>query len=82
MSGKKPKELVGPDFPEPLRNIWSWFCALSARRGQGLSGYLLITYTEMDAFFRRRNLTPQIWELELLERLDQIYLDMNASQDK
>jgi hypothetical protein len=72
--GKTPLALQGPNFPTELEYIWSYFLELSATRSQGYSGPLPITYQEIMAWRDLTNNIVNAWEVEVIKRLDRIYI--------
>ena len=66
--------MEGPKFPSQLAHIWSAFINLNNTRPQGYSGPLAIPYTEIKAWIELTNNTLEAWEVDVLKKLDQIYL--------
>jgi hypothetical protein len=73
-SGHTPLALQGPEFPELLEYVWAAFLLLNQTRGQGYNGPLPITYQEMSAWIELTNTKLLPWEIEVIKRLDAIYL--------
>lgn len=75
-TGITPEGLIGPEFPHLLSNCWSAFLDLNRTRSSGMNGSKPITYTEMVSWkeMTGNNLTPK--EVELLTKLDSVYLEV------
>jgi hypothetical protein len=73
-TGKRPPELIGPEFPRRMSHIWSAFLDLSTTRPQGFNGPLPIPYTEIKAYedFYGLELTPL--DIDTIKRLDNAFL--------
>ena len=65
---------MGPDFPKELEYLWGFFLELSATRPQGYSGPLPITYSEIKAWLDLTDNTLASWEVEVIKKLDRLYL--------
>lgn len=72
--GQTPLALQGPQFPELMEYVWSAFISLHSARGQGFNGPLPISYQEIDAWQRMTKNTLLPWEIEVVKRLDAVYL--------
>lgn len=78
-TGRKLKELQGPDFPNLLSDLWSAFLALNNSRSMGANTANPINYTEIKAFVDLTD-TPLIpRDIEVIKRLDQKYLEVMNS---
>ena len=73
-TGKRPAELDGPEIPDATRHLWSWFLELHAGRGSSGYGLSAISYGEMDAWSRLRQIPLESWEVQALRTLDALYL--------
>jgi hypothetical protein len=75
------KEQAAVEIPTGFDYLWAWFIRLnSTRMSTGMGGGKLgISEQEIRAFFLNRQITPRVWEVELIARLDKVALD---SQDK
>jgi len=73
-TGKRPKELDGPQFPTVISYIWSAFCSLSGTRSAGFSGPNPLSYTEIKAWMEltQTYLNPE--EVKAVVKLDNMYL--------
>ncbi len=60
-------------MPEALEYLWDWFCRLCGQRHTAL-GPAPLSYPAIESFFRLLGTAPLPWELELLERLDGLWL--------
>jgi hypothetical protein len=73
--GLEPEE----DFPLLLEHIWSAFISLSGGRSMGFSGPNPLSYEQIKAW---KELTCNIltpWEVELVKRLDAVYIGVTIS---
>jgi len=76
-SGKKPAELDSPaELPELFYEVWSWFLKLHSRRSSNGFGVNSISYLEMLAYFELIQYKPQSWEIIMIERFDDIAMQM------
>jgi hypothetical protein len=86
-TGRKPKELENlVEIPDSCIEAWGWFIKLNrARSGTGF-GLNPLTYSDIAAFFRLQQIVPEVWEVELIEKLDRtvmsIYAEKQASDSK
>lgn len=71
-TGRKPRELQGA-CPLGFEDVWAAFCRLSRRRAVGMT-VLPISYLEMDAFCRLTGAAFARWQVELIERLDEMWI--------
>ena len=79
-TGIVPKDLEQEvDFPLHLEHIWSAFISISGGRSMGFSGPNPISYEQIKAWkeLTYNTLTP--WEVELVKRLDAVYLGVANS---
>ena len=79
-TGVMPKGLAPEeDFPLLLEHIWSAFISLSGGRSMGFSGPNPLSYEQIKAW---KELTCNIltpWEVELVKRLDAVYIGVTIS---
>lgn len=79
---KKPvKELQNLiELPESMFSIWSHFLALdSSRSSNGYSANPL-SFSEIKDYFDLLREVPEVWEVQLIRRLDQTLLTVYAKQ--
>lgn len=71
-------ELDTPPFPVAVSYIWDAWQRLRSRKGPGFSGHLPIEWSDIDAFMRatKKRLAP--WEVEMIEMIDDAFLDQVA----
>lgn len=82
-TGIKPKELEDiPDLPASCFEVWSWFLNLNESRTSNGFGFNPVQYSEIDAFFRLKQIQPELWEIDLLKRLDREVLSIYAEKSK
>lgn len=65
-------ELAVPPFPKALGYVWRAYLRLRRRTAGGFSGPQPVSWDDILAYTRLFDLAP--WEIELIERLDDIYL--------
>ena len=70
-----------PELPPVLEHIWKWFLRLSARRGGGY-GPAPFSFQEIGAWAELTRCEPSPWEVEQLEKLDDLYLKIIAETIK
>jgi hypothetical protein len=72
-----------PDFTIPIEgeHIWDWFWDLSGRRPQGF-GLSLIPYSEYKAWLDVRKPLIYDWEIEILTKMDQAFLQTHQELGK
>lgn len=82
-TGVKPKELDNiPELPSSCEEVWSWFLNLHESRSSNGFGVNPIPYSDIDAFFRLKQIQPELWEIDLLKRLDRETLAVYAEKAK
>ncbi len=64
-----------PPFPIALAYLWRAYLRLRRRTQVGFGGPQPLGWQDIDAFIRRSGLRLAPWEIEILERIDDIYLD-------
>lgn len=67
-------QLAVPPFPVELGYLWRCFIRLARRTPAGFAGPTPITFLDLDAFIRRTGIRLAPWEVELIERLDDLRL--------
>lgn len=73
-------ELALPPFPEALRYLWNAFTRMRRRVNGNGTAMPRITLLDLDAFIRLSGLRLLPWEIELIERLDDLLMaSMNES---
>jgi len=75
-TGNPPKDLIGPEFPSLMENVWSAFKRLSNRRSSAMSGVSPITYDQILSFktLTKTPIAPR--EISVIERLDDLYREV------
>ena len=63
-------ELSGPEPPEELIYLWTWWIELNRSRGGGMNGPEGLTYQGIDAWARLTGADPEPVEVEALFELD------------
>lgn len=75
-------ELALPPFPKALEYIWQAFWRLRSRVNGSGFGAGRISWSDIDAFCRYSRISLVPWEVELIERLDDLYLvEANKKRD-
>lgn len=75
-------DLVVPPFPKPLAYVWDAYQRLRKRKMMGFAGPSPIEWPDIDAFVRRSGLRLDPWELKLVEKLDDLYLEAAVASAK
>ena len=65
-------ELTVPPMPDELAHVWSVFCRLNARRRSGFA-IEPIAWGDLDAFLRLTGVRLSIFEIQLIEMLDDLF---------
>jgi hypothetical protein len=73
-TGKRPKELDGPEFPELLSHIWSAFTILNSTRSVGFSGPNPISFGDIKAWMELTGTPLTAFEVDAVKRLDRVYM--------
>lgn len=67
-----------PKFPEALGYLWRLYLRLRRRIGHGFAGAQPLGFPDLDAFVRRTGVRLAPWEVEILEAIDDVYLQPDA----
>lgn len=67
-------ELAMPPFPEALAYLWRTYLRLRRRMAGGFAGPNPIGWQDIDAFIRRSGLRLTPWEIEAIERIDDLFV--------
>lgn len=67
-----------PDFPEELRYLWRAYLRMRNRTAPGFAGVNPIGWGEIDAFVRNSRLSLAPWEIEVIEALDDAFMEAKA----
>lgn len=79
----KPRELDDiPELPSSCYEVWGWFLNLNESRSSNGFGFNPITYSDVDSFFRLKQIQPEQWEVDLVKRLDREVLSIYAEKSK
>lgn len=74
MTRRRPAALDGPEIPPELTYLWRTFQHLEAgRQGTGF-GPLPLSPLQIQSHFALYRETPEVWELDLIRRLDGLSL--------
>ncbi len=66
-------------MPESLLEYWHWFLRLHNHRPAGM-GVASIPYSEMQSFFNLMGVSPEPYEIEIIEMFDSIALRIIRNQ--
>lgn len=72
-------QLELPDFPLPLLYLWNTFNRIRRRCGGNGFGASPIGWSDIDAFVRLSGVRLVPWEVQTIERLDDLYLLSRSS---
>lgn len=72
-------ELAMPPFPECLAYLWQTYLRLRQRMSGGFSGPNPIGWPDIDAFIRRTGSRLAPWEIEAIERIDDMFVHRDWS---
>lgn len=67
-------ELAVPPFPDGLDYLWNAFLRLARRRGGNGFSMSPITWSDIDAFVRLSGVRFSPWEIEIIESLDELFI--------
>lgn len=73
-------ELDCPPFPMALNYIWQSWARIRRRKSQGMSGPNPIEWPDIDAFCRRTGTRLDPRDIELIEIVDDLYMQKSAEQ--
>jgi hypothetical protein len=71
-------ELKLPEFPKELGYLWRVYQRIRRRMSSGFAGPNPIGWIDIDAFVRQTKFPLAPWEIELLEAIDDAYLEPQA----
>jgi hypothetical protein len=67
-------DLAMPPFPESLAYLWRVYLRLRRRMAGGFAGPDPIGWQDIDSFVRLGGFHLAPWEIELIERLDDLFI--------
>jgi len=73
-TGKRPKELEGPEFPYQLAHLWSAFLSLHSGRASGFSGPQGLSFSEIKAWSELTATPVTPADVDVIKKLDTVYL--------
>lgn len=73
-------ELACPPLPEALAYLWRIYRRLRRRKSGAGFGPAAIEWLDLDAFTRLTGMPLAPWEIEVIEELDDLFLEANAPQ--
>ena len=69
-------------MPVSCSDVWGWFLNLNDSRTSNGFGFDPIMYSEIEAYFNLKQITPEQWEIDLIKRLDREVLGVYAEKSK
>lgn len=82
VTGKPPKELIGPPVPSDLLHIWQMFLELHAGRSHSANGPHPLSWADIKAWNDLLDRRITEWEARLLKRLDAVWLETARMADQ
>lgn len=79
---KHPQLLDAPELPGGLEMLWADFVDLHISRGSTGLGPARITYLDIDAFQRVRNVRLLSWQIDAIQRADTEYMRVAMRRGK
>lgn len=73
-------QLAVPPFPAALSHLWRYYWRLRRRKAGGMNGPAPVEWPDIEAFVSRAKVILPPWEVELIEKLDDLYLASVAEQ--
>lgn len=67
-------ELEHPEIPVIAEDVWDIFWRMNPRRGNNGFGLMPISYTELEAWARLRNVEFTDWDLDAFDKMDTAFL--------
>ena len=80
-TGIRPPDLDGPAIPHNVAHVWGWFRELNQARTSNGFGMNPLTYSEIEAWSRISGTVTRPQEIQLLKRLDAVYLSVMAKKE-
>lgn len=71
-------ELQLPPFPRALAYLWAAYLRMRRRKAAGFNGPNPLEWPDVDAFVRCSAVDLRPWEIELIERIDDLFLSPEA----
>jgi len=78
-TGRRPKDLEGPDFPSLLSYLWTAFLALNNSRSMGAHTANPISYQEIKAYCDLTAVVLSPRDVEAIKEVDSVYLKVMNS---
>lgn len=81
-TGRAPRKLINPPsiLPEFI-HIWEWFERMIGFRDSSF-GASLIRPSDMEAYFRLMWIEPNPMEVDVLMRIDQVFVEFMSEEEK
>lgn len=73
-TGRKPKELEGPEFPHLMSYVWSAFLQLNDARTMSQHTANPISYVDIKAYIDVTHTVLSSRDIETIKELDKVYL--------
>jgi hypothetical protein len=74
VTGKPPKDLIGPPFPDRYAHIWGYFLDLHNGRSYGMSGPNPLSWSDIKAWDDLMAIGLKNWEVRAIKALDLLWL--------
>ena len=81
-TGNMPEQLQPVDVPDCMLYLWTWFCELSEGRQITEFGPGPLTYSEIMAWAILTKTDLEAWEVDVLKRIDTMYIKQAMSRSK
>jgi hypothetical protein len=69
-----------PECPSQVEHVWLWFWEITRRRAPAFDGAAPLTHTEVEAWSRLTRTVIRPWEVKMLFRIDDGYLEQRAKE--
>lgn len=73
-TGERPPQLDTPQAPLGQRHLLAWFYDMACARQMGYSEPCSLSWVEMRAWAELQGLMLEPWQVQILRRLDQMWL--------
>lgn len=81
-TGRRPKDLDGPDCPAWGAHVWLWWCDLHRGRGIGGMGPAPISWSDLAAWSALTGAEPTPVEVSLIMDIDGAWMEAVAADAK
>lgn len=81
-TGKRPRDLDGPECPAWGEHVWTWWCDLHAGRRAGAMGPAPLSYADIAAWAGLTHTQPRSVEVRLIMAIDAAWLEHATAAGK